>query len=762
MTSRDQMQQHLALLFEGCDPSKFIDLRPVRPDSTNAPEKFFWVDNQEDAIEYALEVANTHHVYVAVLPRDHQSGKAEAVSQADVIWVDCDGPESVEKLKAFALQPSLTVGSGSEGNMHAYWKLTKPVDPGVAEALNDRLVAHLGADKSCRDRARVMRLAGSLNHKHDPPKPAEIVAFPDTRYDIEEIEAVVDPLPEEPPSGSRCSARKPIDSPSPVVQGALSKLEKVKKEGAQWKALCPAHDDHDPSLSIAQGDDGRCLLHCFAGCEYEEIVAAMGVTPADLMPTSGKQSAASRLVNLAIDSLKEYFHSPDGTTWVMVEHGGHLENWPIMSVDAERWLRQIYFEASGKGLNQDAVNGAKSTLDALARFDGSEHEVPIRVAGDPSAEVLVDVGDAARTVVRIDSDGFGTVDVPPVRFYRSPSSTEMAIPDPGGSVDELWWFVNARDQQTRMRLVGFLLMCLHPSGPYPVLNIHGEQGSAKSTLSRLVLDLVDPHKAGLLSGTPKPHDLAITASTNRLIVLDNVSSIKQGLSDALCRISTGGGLRTRRLYTDTDEVVLEFCRPVVVNGIGQVIHRPDLLERTAPIELKAIAPEERLTEDEIWAKWREARPLILGGLLNAVSTAIQNVNEIELSGLPRLADWARWGEAAGPALGWEPGAFVAAIDAGQDEQVELSIDDVIEIRGLIEFMADQPEVRLSATDLLDKIHEFLEIDPVGRQDLLRRGADLSRELKVFAPALRKHGIECQFGREGGGTRDRYILVRKVS
>jgi hypothetical protein len=69
----------------------------------------------------------------------------------------------------------------------------------------------------------------------------------------------------------------------------LSKLERVRECGnGKWMSLCPAHEDHDPSLSIAEGDDGRVLLTCFAGCSLEAIVGAMGLRPADLFCINGK------------------------------------------------------------------------------------------------------------------------------------------------------------------------------------------------------------------------------------------------------------------------------------------------------------------------------------------------------------------------------------------------------------------------------------------------------------------------------------------
>jgi hypothetical protein len=66
------------------------------------------------------------------------------------------------------------------------------------------------------------------------------------------------------------------------VDFVLDKLEGVKQTGEDHQVLCPAHDDNEPSLSISQGEDGRALLKCFAGCETEDVVAALGLEMRDL------------------------------------------------------------------------------------------------------------------------------------------------------------------------------------------------------------------------------------------------------------------------------------------------------------------------------------------------------------------------------------------------------------------------------------------------------------------------------------------------
>lgn len=68
----------------------------------------------------------------------------------------------------------------------------------------------------------------------------------------------------------------------------LGKFEGVQKSRGGWVARCPAHGDDNPSLSIARGEDGRWLVHCHAGCSAEQVVEAVGLKMADLMPSNDR------------------------------------------------------------------------------------------------------------------------------------------------------------------------------------------------------------------------------------------------------------------------------------------------------------------------------------------------------------------------------------------------------------------------------------------------------------------------------------------
>ena len=148
-------------------------------------------------------------------------------------------------------------------------------------------------------------------------------------------------------------------------------------------------------------------------------------------------------------------------------------------------------------------------------------------------------------------------------------------------------------------MVAWLLAVIYGQGPMPVLVLTGEQGSAKSTVMRLLRRLVDPNTCPLRSIPREERDLFIAAANGWTVCLDNLSGLPPRLSDALCKLATGGGFAVRQLYTDGDEVLFDALRPVVLNGIADVVTRPDLADRALSLELRPIAEDERKTEEEL-------------------------------------------------------------------------------------------------------------------------------------------------------------------
>jgi hypothetical protein len=86
----------------------------------------------------------------------------------------------------------------------------------------------------------------------------------------------------------------------------------------------------------------------------------------------------------------------------------------------------------------------------------------------------------------------------------------------------------------------------------------------------------------------------------------NLSDLPVSLSDAFCRLASGGSFAVRQLYSDDDEVLFQAARPILLNGIEDVISRPDLADRAIFVTLTAIAEEQRRPEQELWREFETA------------------------------------------------------------------------------------------------------------------------------------------------------------
>jgi hypothetical protein len=155
-------------------------------------------------------------------------------------------------------------------------------------------------------------------------------------------------------------------------------------------------------------------------------------------------------------------------------------------------------------------------------------------------------------------------------------------------MEDLASFLNLQTRNDFVLLVAWLLAALRGRGPYPVLGVSGEQGSAKTVLTKMLRYLVDPHVAPVRTLPRENRELFIAAHNGHVLAFDNLSILPPWGSDSVCRLASGGGFAVRRLYTDEDEVLFETARPTSLNGIEDVITRSDLADRSIFLNLSPI------------------------------------------------------------------------------------------------------------------------------------------------------------------------------
>jgi hypothetical protein len=470
-----------------------------------------------------------------------------------------------------------------------------------------------------------------------------------------------------------------------------------------------------------------------------------------------KQRATPILASMSEDV--EFFHGPDMKPYATFLVNGHKETWPTRSHGFRNWLSIKFYHEQNKAPSTQAIQEALAVCDARAQFDGPACEVGVRMGG-AGTDVYLDLCNDNWQAIAIQAPGWRVVPDPPVRFRRARGMTPLPIPV-SGNICQLRQFINAGSDENWILMVAWLVGSLNPSGPYPILILQGEQGTGKSTVARALRSLVDPSTAPLRSIPREERDLMIAASNSWVISFDNLSGIQQWLSDALCRLSTGGGFATRELHTDNEEILFDATRPIILNGIDDIAASADLADRSIIVTLPQVPEEGRIPEKLFWKDFSREQPGIIGGLLDAVSAAVRNLDHVNIPRLPRMADFVRWICAAVPALPFSQEAFLWAYSNNRREFVLLSIESS-PVATSIQSLVAASDWEGTATELLQTLNGTVREDIRKTKVWPKDARSISSKVRRLAPLLRQAGVHITFDTVGHQRTKLITLTKKLT
>ena len=456
-----------------------------------------------------------------------------------------------------------------------------------------------------------------------------------------------------------------------------------------------------------------------------------------------------RQSEILLEILREaaLFHTPDGTAYADIEIRGHRETWMLHAPGFRRWLTCSYYRKIGGAPSNDAFQEALRTAEATAQFDGAERPVRVRVGGD-KGNIYIDLVDADWRAIRIDANGWSIDKLPEVRFVRPMGMLALPMPVRGGNIGKLRDFINIKSDEHFTLVIAWLLAALREHGPYPVLTVIGEQGSAKSTLIELLRLLVDPNFANLKSPPHNDRDLFVSAGNAHVLAYDNLSGLPPWLSDGLARISTGAAHATRKLYADQDEVLMRAENPIALNGITDIVSRADLSDRCIFVAAERILEKDRKSKQDLMMAFEAERPRILGALFDAVAVGIATLPQVTGNDWPRMADFAKWATACESAFTTHR-SFKAAYQSNLVEAVKSLLDDDL-IAGAVQKLKLPWEG--PARGLLEKLNSVTGQDHVSAKDWPKEANVLSARLRRLAPLLRSKGINAEKLQRTGAKR----------
>ena len=380
-------------------------------------------------------------------------------------------------------------------------------------------------------------------------------------------------------------------------------------------------------------------------------------------------SQATKLVKMILATDVTLFHDQYRNGHITIGNNGS-EIQKIQSKQFRSWVAKLNWDQFKKPIRSEDARMVAETLNGIAIYDKPQYTLHIRTAEFDGA-LWYDLG---RSVVKITKDGWEIVDKPPVLFRRFPHQEAHVTPVRGGSMSQLLDFINIKNERDALLIKIWCIAGLIPGFPHPFSIFHGPQGSAKSTAVSVFKQLLDPSQIRLSSPPDNFREFVQLGSHHWFLPIDNLSSLPEWLSDALCRACTGEGFSKRELYSDDDDVVYSFQNVGSLNGINLVVEKPDLMERCIIFGLEKVERVENMASFN--KRLKEAKPLILGAMFEALAEALQHIDSVQTETQFRMSDFARWGCAIAIALGYEAKDFTDAykinIKLQNQEAVEAS------------------------------------------------------------------------------------------
>ncbi len=475
-----------------------------------------------------------------------------------------------------------------------------------------------------------------------------------------------------------------------------------------------------------------------------------------------RKSQTEILLEIIESKNMEFFHDERDNGYVAVQVKDHKEIWSCRGRDLKDWLCNQFWTLEHNTPSGEAIRSVIAALEGRARFEGEKIILNNRSAWKDN-EIWYDLTNDSWQAVKITPSGWEISDEPPILFRRYSHHRSQVTPMHSGDASLIFNYVNITNPDHRLLLLVYIISCFVPDIGRAILIIFGSQGSAKSTLSKILRRIKDPSLLEVLSLPSSVKELIQILDHNDFVLFDNVSHVSEEISDLLCKTATGSGFSKRILYTDDEDQICNFKRSVGLNGISIVTTRADLLERSILIELERIESRDRKSEIEINENFERDLPTILGGIFDTLVKAIQiksTINAKDLA-LPRMADFALWGCAISEALGFKKEDFLSAYQRNIEQQTWTTLNENVVGSAIISFMSDKNKWSGTASELLQKltttafvedINIFEKYWPKGSNILMRR----INEIKV---PLKEAGIVFKSTSDG---KIREVTLMKIS
>ena len=439
------------------------------------------------------------------------------------------------------------------------------------------------------------------------------------------------------------------------------------------------------------------------------------------------------------------FSTQDEKLWVEIREGKRVRAFSLNDDRFQMLLKDIIQRYTGEIPPVGEFLNLVAELELLAYKRTIARNLTSRIALSKKNWLCYDLDASQGLAYKISADGYEDIQTPSMVFRQSATYAPQVKPDEDTEAEELPELVKKHfrlqtEEDNFLFSIYLVTAFLKPLVNVPLLILQGEKGSSKSSVLRRIEQIVDPKTTDIMGAPRNNSDLEIRLNNNYFTTLDNLSFLSKKTSDLLARAITGGSTYRRKLYTDTNEIVLNLGSVIALNGIGLVATEADLLDRAIVFKLRRIPESEIKTERELKESFEGDLPKFIGAIFLCISEVLADAQPIAVQKKTRMADWFEYAVKVGRIFGLEDEKTAEVIWKNQKTVNRQTLGENLVAQCLMELMSSRDEYLGSVTQLLGDLCDIAEKNAIKSSLLPGQPNVLSRRLNELKSNLETAGI----------------------
>lgn len=438
--------------------------------------------------------------------------------------------------------------------------------------------------------------------------------------------------------------------------------------------------------------------------------------------------------------------SQDGTFLCSIPSNENKISYKVHSRNFELALKSFWKKEYGEILSDREVQEIKNLIE-IECFDSKERIRLNHRIFTERRRLIYQLSITANTSVLIEQGECTLIETPEFLFDGGADFKEQVEPDLTVASEELLPYVkkhfNVKSEDDAILLAVLIVSSMMGMGfNHPVILIQGEKGSGKSECLKKIEMLVDPKASGICTYTNSKEAIVLRLSNSYFTCFDNVSYIPKAISDLFCSAVTGACDTTRKLYTDTEERILNLHSIIAMTSINGVARSADLIDRSCLIVLNRFKKSEIKTESDIMTSFKNDLSSLLGAIFNTIAIVLDDRKKVKAREKIRLADFHVKAIKIGRALGIKEDRITDILFCNRME-LSLSILESSSIASCLKIlMEDEKEYIETPTNCLNDLRAIAKQEGIDITTLPKDAARLTRALTLIKDELSSvYGID---------------------